>query len=189
MNFRMLEKLVKDIYNGDLTIDVAEIKRNELAEWLDESKAYPARGSKYIDLKESASKKVSNFYDGCEKIVNGFTNKILPLFKKDGVKTDSGDQQPDILDTAEETRFNDFFKQIREEQKNIDMKLFNEYFPYKTPNTLLLSFHGLESKADNKNTEEMIGSLLERFGNKGKGMPEGVKKNEGKKYCRKKILY
>ena len=64
------------------------------------------------------------------------------------------------------------------------MKLSNEYFPYKIPDTLLLNFHELKSKIDNKNTEEMIGSLFERFGNKGKVMPEGVKKKEGKKYCR-----
>ena len=184
MNFSTLEKLVKHIYNWDLSIDEGQIKQNEFAEWLDERKACPARGSKYIDLKESASKKVKKNYDGWEKIVNEFTNKILPLLKKDGVKNDSGDQQPDILDTPEDTRFNDFLEQIREKQKSIDMKLSNEYFPYKTPDTLLLNFHELKSKIDNKNTEEMIGSLFERFGNKGKVMPEGVKKKEGKKYCR-----
>ena len=42
--------------------------------------------------------------------------------------------QPDILDTNEETKFNDFLKQIKEEQKNIEIKLLEKYFPYKTPN-------------------------------------------------------
>ena len=51
-NFKTLEKLIKDICNGDLTIDQAEIKQNEFAERLDESRAYPARESKYIDLKK-----------------------------------------------------------------------------------------------------------------------------------------
>ena len=61
------------------------------------------------------------------------------------------------------------------------MKLFDEYFPYKTPDRLLLNFHGLERAVNNKNTEEMIESLFECFGNNRKGMPEDVKKNEGKK--------
>ena len=61
------------------------------------------------------------------------------------------------------------------------MKLFEEYFPYKTPDRLLLNFHGLERAVNNKNTEEMIESLFEHFGNKRKEMPEGVKKKEGKK--------
>ena len=33
------------------------------------------------------------------------------------MKTDSVDQQLDILDTNEERRFNDFLSQIKEEQK------------------------------------------------------------------------
>ena len=51
-NFKTLEKLIKDIYNGDLSIGEAEIKRNEFAERLDELRAYSARESKYIDLKK-----------------------------------------------------------------------------------------------------------------------------------------
>ena len=49
------------------------------------------------------------------------------------MKTDSSDQRPDIFDTFKQTKFNDFLKQIKEEQKNIDIKLFEKYFPYKTP--------------------------------------------------------
>ena len=35
-----------------MTIDKTEIKRNEFAKNLDKLTAYPARGSKYTDLKE-----------------------------------------------------------------------------------------------------------------------------------------
>ena len=41
-----------------MTIDGAEIKQNKYAEKIDELRAYPARGSKYIGLKESVSKNV-----------------------------------------------------------------------------------------------------------------------------------
>ena len=50
-NFKILEKLIKDIYNRNMTIDEAEIKQNEFVEKLDKLRAYPARGSKCIDLK------------------------------------------------------------------------------------------------------------------------------------------
>ena len=76
-----------------MAIDEAEIKQNKFAEKLDELRAYPAKRSKYIDLKGSVSKNVKKFYDEWEKIVNGFKNGILPLSKKDGTKTDSSDQQ------------------------------------------------------------------------------------------------
>ena len=61
-----------------------------------------------------------------EKNIYGFKNGILPLFKKDDMKTDSGDQKPDILDTSEETKSNDFLKQVKEEQRDMDMDLFGE---------------------------------------------------------------
>ena len=44
------------------------------------------------------------------------------------MKTDSGHQQPDVLDTPEEIKFNDFLKHIKEEQKNIGMRLSEETF-------------------------------------------------------------
>ena len=61
---------------------------NEYAEKIDELRVYQAKGSKYIDLKESVFRNVNKFYDGWEKIVYGFKNGILPLPKKDNMKTD-----------------------------------------------------------------------------------------------------
>ena len=59
-SFTTFEKLMKDICNKNLTIDKAEIKQNKFAEKLDELRVYPARRSKYIDLKESVFN-VKNF--------------------------------------------------------------------------------------------------------------------------------
>ena len=60
-SFTTFEKLMKDIRNKNLTIDKAEIKQNKFAEKLDELRIYPARRSKYIDLKESVFENVKNF--------------------------------------------------------------------------------------------------------------------------------
>ena len=83
-------------------------------------RTYQARVPKYIDINESVSKNVKKFYEGWEKIVYGFKNGILSLSKKNDMKTDSADQQLDVLDTPEQRRFNGFLSQIKEQQKNID---------------------------------------------------------------------
>ena len=114
-NLKTLKKLIKDIHSKKVTIDWAEIKQNEFFKKIDELRAYPARGPKYIDLKKNVSKNIKIFYDRWKKIVYGFKKKILPLSKKADVKTDSGDQQPHILDTPEQKRFNDYLRQIKEE--------------------------------------------------------------------------
>ena len=55
-SFKTLEKLYKDIPYKNMTIDKAELKQNKIAEKIDDLRAYPARGSKCIDLKGSISK-------------------------------------------------------------------------------------------------------------------------------------
>ena len=47
---KTFEKLIKDIFSKNMTIDEAEIKQKKFAEQVDELKDYPTRVSKYIDL-------------------------------------------------------------------------------------------------------------------------------------------
>ena len=101
------------------------------------------------------------------------------------MKTDSGDQKPDILDTSEETKSNDFLKQVKEEKRNMDMDLFGEQFGYKTPDEMLQTFKNLKNRADNNFSEANLTECSsERFGNRVKKMTENVYKNEGKKILR-----
>ena len=53
VSFKLFDKLIKELYNKDMTIDKAEAKQNEFAKNLNELRAYAAKGSKYIDLKKS----------------------------------------------------------------------------------------------------------------------------------------
>ena len=144
-SFKTFEKLIKDIHNKNMTIDETEIKQNKFAEKIDEFRAYSARGSKYIDLKESVSKNVEIFHNAWEKIVYRFKNKILPLSKKD----DSGDQGPSIFGTPTQKRFDNFLKQIEEEQKNIDTELVNKYFSYQKPDEMSQDLFESKNKVDN----------------------------------------
>ena len=52
-----------------------------------------------------------------KKIASGFNNGILLLSKRDDTKTDSRDEESDILDTPEQKRFNHILGQIKEELK------------------------------------------------------------------------
>ena len=81
-SFKTFEKLIKDIRNKKMATDEAETKQNKFAEKLDELRACPARGSKYIDLKESAFENAKNFYDGSEKIVNGLKMEYYHFLRR-----------------------------------------------------------------------------------------------------------
>ena len=177
-SFKIFQKLTKDIRNKNMIIDEAEIKQNKFAEKLDELRTYPARRSKYIDLKEIVSKNVKNCYDGWEKIVYGFKDGILLLSKKDSTKTDSSDQT-DILDTPEQKNLMIYFIRL-EKNKNIDMILFKQIFDYDTLDKMLQILRGLQ-RVDSYNQKVFpIEDTIISFGDRVKKMSEGVDKNKGK---------
>ena len=90
------------------------------------------------------------------------------------MKTDSGGQQLDVLDTPEQRRFNDFLSQITEEQRNVDMSLFEEVFAYKTLDKMLQSLNNLK-RVDSDNQEAFqIENVFVNYEGEVKKMPEGV---------------
>ena len=95
------------------------------------------------------------------------------------MKSDSGNQQPDILDTPKQKRFNYILGQTKEEQRNTDMSLFKDVLGYETPGKILQTLHNLK-RADSYNQEAFsIENIVVNFGNRVKKMSEGVNKNKG----------
>ena len=174
-NFKTLKELIKGICDKNMTIDVTERKLDEFAKMLDALKAYPAKKSKYVKLKENLSKYAKIFYGGWEKTIYGFKNEILPVSKKDDLKTD---QQLRILGTPEQTKFNDFLEQIKEDQKNIDMRLSSKYFPYRRSDKMVHVLYDSKSKADNTNETNLIDASFDYFAKKVKEMLTGTNKKE-----------
>ena len=139
-------------------------------------RAYSARGSKYIDLKESVSKNTKKIYGGWEKIVYEFKNGILPLSKKYDMKADSSEQQPDIPGTSRQAKFIDFLDQIKEEEKNIEMKIFNRYFTYKTPDEMVQGLCNSNSKTENNTILSPIMNNFDYFAKKTEQMLKDTNK-------------
>ena len=73
------------------------------------------------------------------------------------MKTNIGDQQPDILDTPEQKKINDFLSQIKEKQKSIDMNLFKKFLVL-----MVLTLRNLK-RVDSYNQEAF---LIEDFGDR-----------------------
>ena len=73
------------------------------------------------------------------------------------MKTNIGDQQPDILDTPEQKKINDFLSQIKEKQKSIGMNLFKKFLVL-----MVLTLRNLK-RVDSYNQEAF---LIEDFGDR-----------------------
>ena len=97
------------------------------------------------------------------------------------MKNDSTDQQLDVLDTAELRRFNDFLSQIKEEQKNIDMKSFEKYFSYRKPDEIVQDLFDSKSKFDNHDKLVLIYKSSDNIADKAnKLLPSTINMNLSK---------
>ena len=96
------------------------------------------------------------------------------------MKTDSDDQQPDISDRPKQIKFNNFLEQIKEEQRNLDMKLFSKYFSYGRPDRMIEVLYASKSRADNNSVIRWINDSFDYFANKVKEMPKDARTEQVK---------
>ena len=108
-----------------------------------------------------------------KKIVYGFKNGILALLKNNN----SGDQRPDILGTLEQSKFDDFLEQIRGKQKNINIKLFDKYFPYGRPDEMVQDLFDSKNKVDNCDKLVLIHRSFDYIAKRTEKMPPSTNKN------------
>ena len=62
-----------------MTIDEAEIKQDEFNSILGVLSNYTPKAQKYIETKNKLLDNAKNFYEGREKNIDGFKNRIFPL--------------------------------------------------------------------------------------------------------------
>ena len=84
-----------------------------------------------------------------------------------------------MSEAPEQKEFNDFLKQIKEEQKNIDIKWFKNVFDYETPDKMLKSHHNLETTDNYNQATSIIEENVTEFKDEVEIMSKSDKKNKG----------
>ena len=79
-NYRTFLKLFKDLYYRRVRMDDVRNKQEEFNVVLDLLEKYNPKHDKYVTLKNNLVDNASKFYKGREKIIEGFKNKVLPLY-------------------------------------------------------------------------------------------------------------
>ena len=114
-------------------------------------KAYAPRDNKYVEAKNKLLNNVKNFYEGREKIIEGFKNEIflcimmkskknkLNLKEKQEKKEEERkrknkkkSKKKKQEEQKKESKENTFFKYIENKSKGISNDLFRKYFNFKT---------------------------------------------------------
>ena len=75
-DYKTFKELFRDLYYKKTTIDYVERKQDEITGVMGALKAYAPRDNKYVEAKNKLLNNVKNFYEGREKIIEGFKNEI-----------------------------------------------------------------------------------------------------------------
>ena len=120
-----------------MTIDDAKIKQDEFDSTLGSLSNYTAKAQKYIEAKNNSLDNAKNFYEGREKIIEGFKNGIFPLKSDDGFEEQQtskkyNEKKPLITKLQRQE-----FDEIERKEQNISNDLFKKYFTiYQSPSKM-----------------------------------------------------
>ena len=154
-----------------MTIDTAEIKRDEFNSILDALNNYSPKARKYIEAKNILLNNAKNFYKGREKIIKDFKDGIFLLKSDDKFeKQQTSKKEPPNKSTK--TDFDEFNEQIIKEETGINRELFKNYLNFQMPTEMLKTLYNLNNKMKNNLLVKTIKSGLIDSENEIKKMPE-----------------
>ena len=79
-DYRTFKEFFRDLYYKKTTIDDVEGKQDEFSAVISVLEGYAPRDNKYVEAKNKLLNNVKNFYEGREKIIEGFKNEIFPFY-------------------------------------------------------------------------------------------------------------
>ena len=101
--------------------------------------------NKYFEAKNNILNNVENFQKGTEKIIEGFKNKIFPLYYNEEYEHQmkaqrelEEEEQEEEEQKSTKVDYKIFIKQIVDEEKNINDEIFKKYFKVQRPNDMLV---------------------------------------------------
>ena len=104
-------------------------------------KTYNSRDNKYIEAKNNLVNNASNFYKGREKIIEGFKNKIFPIYydKREKFRKEDEEDEEDEEKKQEEKQ-KEQEKKEKEQEKQKEESKFIEYIENKSKDIGCISF-------------------------------------------------
>ena len=154
-----------------MTINDAEIRQNKFNSIRDALNYYSPKDKKYIEARKSLINNAKSFYEGREKIIEGFREGIFPLKSDDN---EFGQQQTSKKTTKADV--NEFNEWIIKKETGINRELFKKHFNFQTPSALLKDLCETNNKQENNKLVSAINSGIKDLKKEIKKMSEDEKK-------------
>ena len=125
---------------------------------------YSPKDQKYTEAKNKLLDN-KNFYKGRKKIIEGFKNKIFPIYHDNQGRFENNDEY-DIRDINGLINYKKFERPINPKRKSINNNLFTEYLKYQDPDSMLKDLNSTRNTERTDIQVALITSALTDFGNK-----------------------
>ena len=172
---KYFKELFRDLYLKRMTIDDAEMKHDEFNLMLGVLINYAPKNQKYIDAKKNLLDNVKNFYEGRQKIIEGFKNGIFLLKSDDefeGQQTSKKSNKKEPPKKPIKTDANEFNGFIIKKETGINKELFKNYFGFQAPTEMFKTLYNISDRKKNNLLVNTIKSGLSDLKNKIKKMSE-----------------
>ena len=165
---KKFKELFRDLYYKETTIDDVERKQDEFSAIITALEKYIPKDDKYVGAKNKLLNNVKNFYEGREKIIEGFKNEIFSFyyeeeyekqmrFKREEAEEEKRRRRKEKKEKQkEESEKKKFFEHIENETKDIDDGLFDYYFNFVKPSDLTKKLFEIKDKKKNNDFVEEI---------------------------------
>ena len=168
-DYRTFKELFRDLYDRTVTIDEEESKQEEFNVVLHVLKKCNPKHDKYVTLKNNLVNNASKFYEGREKTIEGFKNKVFPLYYdsrhheeqmkyEEEEEKEQEEKQKPTKDDAIALK-----KRIIDEETDINEELFKTYFKFQRPSDMLMYVNKTNDKEKNNDFVNIINSGLKDF--------------------------
>ena len=125
---------------------------------------YSPKDQKYTEAKNKLLDN-KNFYKGRKKIIEGFKNKIFPIYHDNEGRFENNDEY-DIRDINGLINYKKLERPINPKRKSINNNLFREYLKYQDPDSMLKDLNSTRNTERTDIQVALITSALTDFGNK-----------------------
>ena len=119
-------------------------------------KKYSPKHDKYVTLKNNLADNVSKFYEGREKIIEGFKNEVFPLY----YDKEYEEQMEFEKEEEEEEKIFNANEWVNKQETSMNKELFKNHFSFQTPSALLKELYKTNDKEKNRPLVNVINSGL-----------------------------
>ena len=152
-DYKTFKELFRDLYYKNLTIDEVESKQDEFNVVLHVLKNYSPKHDKYATLKNNLVDNASKFYEGREKIIEGFKNEVFPFYydrEREGRMKYEKEEEQEKKEEEKIFYVNKFNEWVNKQETSTNAELFKKHFNFQRPSDMLKFLYKTNTSQNNE---------------------------------------